>query len=86
MNKDLETLSEMERLLEDLPEKDRERVLDWLSDKYLPEEEMPQESSGTITYWPPPQTELEPWNIQPIPEDTFGPYTNSPPYTISWWK
>ena len=55
MNKDLESLSEIERLLEDLTEKERERIIDWLIDKYLPsddEEEQQAQDNWSITYWP----------------------------------
>jgi len=55
MNKDLESLSEIERLLEELSEKERERIVEWLYDKYMPEEDeaLAQDWSGNvITYWP----------------------------------
>lgn len=58
MNKDLETLSEIERLLEELSEKERERIVEWLYDKYVPEDDedvqiTESSDAGTITYyWP----------------------------------
>jgi len=55
MNKDIETLTEIERLLEQLDQKERERIIDWLNDKYFPDNDEDQQeanSSTTITYWP----------------------------------